>query len=271
VADLALKAPETVALRSAAQIAEELGTSTSTVVRFATALGYAGGYPEFRRSLQADLVRGISTVNRLQVTETQLAGTGAPELIRDVLERDAQYVRDTVSLIPPDEFQSCVHWINHARRVYIIGLWSSHAPAYLLALGLRFIGSETRLMESRDGDVADDLHGASRDDVIIAVSIRRYARRAIAALDLARDLGLRRIAITDNPLGPLGVRADRVLPVRSGEDRFFRSITAVVSVVNALVTACVMADPRRAERSLASLEEIWARSDAHVADTQPGH
>lgn len=266
LAQLTLEAPAIVAVSSAARVAEELGTSTSTVVRFATSLGYAG-YPDFQRSLQGELFRDISTVYRLQVTRGELADQSAPAMITDALERDARYVLETGRLASPDEFQLCVDSINGARRVYVIGMWISHAPAYLLSIGLRFIGVDARLIGVGAGDVGDDLSDASEKDVIVAVSLHRYPTKAVAALDLAQRAHLRRIAITDDPIGSLGVRADHALYVKSGEDRFFQSVTAAVSMVNALITACAVAAQDRTQKVLADLEDNWAVTGAFVAET----
>ena len=52
---------------TAAKMGEEVGVSESTVVRFATALGY-DGYPEFQKAL-GELVRmKLNSIQRMEVT-----------------------------------------------------------------------------------------------------------------------------------------------------------------------------------------------------------
>lgn len=55
------------AFLTAAKMGEEVGVSESTVVRFATALGY-DGYPEFQKAL-GELVRmKLNSIQRMEVT-----------------------------------------------------------------------------------------------------------------------------------------------------------------------------------------------------------
>lgn len=60
------------AFLTAAKMGEEVGVSESTVVRFATALGY-DGYPEFQKAL-GELVRmKLNSIQRMEVTYGQIS------------------------------------------------------------------------------------------------------------------------------------------------------------------------------------------------------
>ena len=61
VAELVLSRPEEMALLPAAKVARQLGVSESTVVRFATTIGY-DGYPALRQTLQSELRRNLNPV-----------------------------------------------------------------------------------------------------------------------------------------------------------------------------------------------------------------
>jgi DNA-binding MurR/RpiR family transcriptional regulator len=265
VADRLLSTPGEFAFRSASSVAQELGSSASTVVRFAVALGYSG-YPDLQRALQADLLTERTTVDRLQLTTTQLRGVGAPGLIRDVIGRDVNYLLATDAGLARGEFEACVQILNNARRVYLVGMWSSHAPAYLLSVGLGFLGIDARLLGSARSNLADELHGACDEDVLVAVSVGRSPTLTASALELAAEIGLARIAITDQAASSIAVRSNRVLIAHSGPDRLFKSVTSAISVVNLLVTACAIAEPTRAERTLEEFESLWERTAAFVPD-----
>ena len=72
------------AFLTAAKMGEEVGVSESTVVRFATALGY-DGYPEFQKAL-GELVRmKLNSIQRMEVTYGRIS---QGEILASVLHSD---------------------------------------------------------------------------------------------------------------------------------------------------------------------------------------
>ena len=70
---------------TAAKMGETVGVSESTVVRFATYLGYKG-YPEFQRALE-ELVRNkLNSVQRMEVTYGRISQS---KILETVLSADA--------------------------------------------------------------------------------------------------------------------------------------------------------------------------------------
>jgi DNA-binding MurR/RpiR family transcriptional regulator len=94
---------------------------------------------------------------------------------------------------------------------------------------------------------------------VVAFSVARYPMATVVGLEEGRAAGAVTIAITDRPTSPLGTRADIVLVAGSGPLPFFQSLTAAVSVANALVTAVSVADPERSAATLERAEQVWDR------------
>ena len=59
------------AFMTAAKLGQAVGVSESTVVRFASELGY-DGYPQLQRSLQELIRNRLTTVQRMELTGEQL-------------------------------------------------------------------------------------------------------------------------------------------------------------------------------------------------------
>ena len=70
IASFILENYDKAAYMTAAKMGALVGVSESTVVRFATQLGYAG-YPEFQRSLQEVIRSKLTSVQRIQVTNSR--------------------------------------------------------------------------------------------------------------------------------------------------------------------------------------------------------
>lgn len=77
---------------TAAKMGETVGVSESTVVRFATYLGYKG-YPEFQRALE-ELVRNkLNSVQRMEVTYGRISQS---KILETVLSADADKIKTTL-------------------------------------------------------------------------------------------------------------------------------------------------------------------------------
>ena len=80
---------------TAARLGEIVGVSESTVVRFATQLGYKG-YPGFQKALE-ELVRNkLNSIQRMEVTYGRISQS---EILETVLHSDIEKIKQTLSAI----------------------------------------------------------------------------------------------------------------------------------------------------------------------------
>ena len=75
---------------TAAKMGEEVGVSESTVVRFATALGYEG-YPQFQRALGEMVRTKLNSIQRMEVTYGRIS---QGEILTSVLQSDIEKIKD---------------------------------------------------------------------------------------------------------------------------------------------------------------------------------
>ena len=108
------------AFLTAAKMGGEVGVSESTVVRFATALGY-DGYPEFQKAL-GELVRmKLNSIQRMEVTYGRIS---QGEILTSVLHSDIEKIKLTMEAIDHEAFEMAVDTILKAKRIYVIGIRS---------------------------------------------------------------------------------------------------------------------------------------------------
>ena len=103
---------------------------------------------------------------------------------------------------------------------------------------------------------------------MIGISFPRYSQRTVRALNFARDRGADVIAITDAPSSPLAKFATNLLLARSDMASFVDSLTAPMSVINALIVGVTMKRRTEIEKRLSQLEQIW--DEYQVYDKQDG-
>ncbi len=103
---------------TAARLGEVVGVSESTVVRFATNLGYKG-YPEFQKALE-ELVRNkLNSIQRMEVTYGRISQS---QILETVLQSDTENLKSTLESIDQNAFELAVDTILNAKNIYVIGI-----------------------------------------------------------------------------------------------------------------------------------------------------
>lgn len=250
--------------KAAYMTASKLGAiadvSESTVVRFADELGF-GGYPDFQRSLRELVRTKLTSFQRIEVANN-IIGDG--DVLSKVLSLDVEKIRHTLEGIDRDDFMAAVDKIISAKNIYIMGVRSSSYLAGFLSYNLRMIFDNVRLVSTTSGsDMFEEIMSIDRDDVMIAISFPRYSKRIINAVDFAKAAGTDVIAITDSPLSPIASPSDYLLVAQSDMVSFVDSLTAPMSIINAIVVAVAKKKQDELSVRLRQLEEIWDEYDVY--------
>jgi DNA-binding MurR/RpiR family transcriptional regulator len=239
---------------TAAKLGEQVEISESTVVRFATELGY-GGYPALQDALQELTRANLTAPQRMAVADHRFPE--GDELSR-ILTDDAERIRLTLESIDRKAFTEAVERIVSARRIYIVGMRSSAALAGFLQFHLRMIFDHVCLVQTNSGsEMFEELMHLSKEDVLIAISFPRYSTSIVRAVEFARQVGAGIVSITDGPRSPIAPFADQVLTARSDMVSFADSLVAPLSVINALITAISRRKKDEIAARLTNLEPIW--------------
>ena len=125
IANYILEHYDKVAFMTASRLGATVGISESTVVRFATEIGYAG-YPELQRAIQEMIRSRLTNVQRMEVTRERI---GNNDVLDAVLNQDIEIIRRTMEYTSHKDFYAAVDSIIAARKIYILGARSCQALA----------------------------------------------------------------------------------------------------------------------------------------------
>ena len=248
------------AFMTASRLGVTVGVSESTVVRFATELGY-DGYPHLQRALQEMLRNKLTSVQRMEVAGDRMGGR---DVLQTVLHADTDMIRVTLDEIDRDAFQGAVDALMGAKRIYILGVRSSSALASFLGFYFNLLFENVTLVHTNSvSEIFEQVLRVGPGDVLFGISFPRYSKRTLSAMKYARDRGARVIALTDSQLSPLARVADHVLLARSDMASFVDSLVAPLSVINALIVAVGMSRRDEIEHTFNKLERIWEEYDVY--------
>lgn len=248
------------AFMTASRLGVTVGVSESTVVRFATELGY-DGYPHLQRALQEMIRNKLTSVQRMEVAGDRMGGR---DVLQTVLHVDTDMIRVTLDEIDRDAFQGAVDALMGAKRIYILGVRSSSALASFLGFYFNLLFENVTLVHTNSvSEIFEQVLRVGPGDVLFGISFPRYSKRTLSAMKYARDRGARVIALTDSQLSPLARVADHVLLARSDMASFVDSLVAPLSVINALIVAVGMSRRDEIEQTFNKLERIWEEYDVY--------
>ena len=254
IANYILQNYDKAAFMTASKLGTKVGVSESTVVRFASELGY-DGYPSMQRALQEMIRSRLTSTQRIQAAGDLLSGQ---DLLSAVVQSDMDKLRMMVGEADRKEFDRVVDKIMEARHIYILGVRSSSYVAGYLNFYMHLLFENVTLVQSNAaGEIFEQLLRVGPGDVMIAISFPRYSNVTMNTVKFAQDRGATIVAITDNMLSPVSQLSDAALLAPCEMISFVDSMVAPLSLVNALLIAVGYRLGTDVSRTFAELEDIW--------------
>jgi DNA-binding MurR/RpiR family transcriptional regulator len=240
---------EEAAFHTAEELARRANTSSSTVVRFAQALGFEG-FPELQASARDEYRRGRENSNGAQAELTT-----APLFPIDqtdfeaALAADHANVEETARRVDRDEVAAAIDLVSRAERIVLCGtdqmaFFASYLRHLLMLLDLRV---EVVASPSQEG--LAKLGRVDEKTVMVGFSAGRPHPLVVRAMKLARNRRAATIAIADATLSEIAKLADHKLYYSSNSPAYVRSHSALLGVIQALAYGVYAQDePAYADR-----------------------
>lgn len=251
VAELLLVDPEAIAFGTVASVAERVGTSTPTVVRLATALGYSG-FAELRDATRAEL----SVRLRTDAVRVRTPPSGDP--IAELLATEQANIAATLDNLDRDLLDAVVEVLDDDdRQVWVLPSTQTEGVALRFADQLAIVRDGVTLLEGSELRIMSLTRALRRGDLFISMDI---ARHELATVRIQAD-SVRRGAVPVVLAGALPValatRGGYLLPFSSTAVGPFESLVGLTVLTTLLITQLI--DRRRSTtaRRLSGLERTW--------------
>lgn len=245
VADFVLSNPYEVIRMTVEGLARRTGVSTTSVLRFAQALGF-DGFTQFRMTLAVEL-------DPLNQQGSNAEQDPLLALVKNVFHADMQAIAQTLELLDLDAFRSAISSLAAAQRIVLFSVGLSAPIALDAASRFLRIGLDARA-QTDSHLMAVSASQLTDGDCAVAISHSGRSPETIAAAELAREAGATVIAITSYPNTPLLRHADLALITAVSETSFrvqaMASRIAHLTIIDALYTALAEEDPARSREHL---------------------
>lgn len=254
IAELIREQYDKTAFMTASRLGKLANVSESTVVRFAMELGYEG-YPQMQKAMQEMVLNRLTSIQRMGVTSDRI---GSQDVVSTVLHTDAEKLRQTSETVDRQAFQNAVQDILNAQNIYVIGVRSAAALADFFGYYLQYMFERVHIItHSSAGELLEKLINVRSTDVVIAFSFPRYSSSTVQGVAYCRNAGAKVIGITNSMVSPMTDYCDRVLVAKSDMVSIVDSLTAPLSLVNALIVALAAGRESVLRETFDKLEHIW--------------
>ncbi|MDB4895334.1 MAG: putative RpiR family transcriptional regulator [Firmicutes bacterium] len=258
VAEFLVREPGLLAFGTAAAIGGAAGVSETTVIRLAHTLGYRG-FADMQEHTQGLLAPKLmpELISRAATEFPQGAG-----VMGRVLEHDLHLIRQAIALNQSKVFDSAVEILSAARQILVTGARSSYGVAHLFWYTLRMQIARVTFLEANTPPFLSNLAEMGADSALVVASFPRYSDTTLDIARYAKEKGCPIVAITDDPLSPLGRMAQAALIAPTESVAATMSFAPVVGLMTALITGVALQRRKQVDRRLAHLEQVhtdWKR------------
>lgn len=255
IAEAVIAEPTLLAFGTVSDLADRIGTSRPSIVRFATKLGFDG-----YASLQAVARQGVEDALTRPRDRIRRAQSQQPAEI----DKLAAGLESAAAAAARGEIRAIAERAASAEAVWIVSGETSLAGAHALRSGLSMIRPRVQLIEEHS--VGRDLVDAGPDDLGIAIDFYRYRRSSVAATRAMADHEVPIAAITDSPLSPLAATADVICQLTVPAVGPFDSSVPAVVVAELIVAEVAELIRGEAQSRIDRLEALWAATETFLPE-----
>lgn len=256
IANYLRKNQEESAFLSAGELADRLGLSEATMVRFARTLGFSS-YPAMRGVLQDTFRRRVTHSTRLRSRLDGLHEAG--DILERVVASEIDYLTQALETIDRQSFHQVVDLLRSRERVFVFGLGPSISLVDLIELRLGRFGRQVIPLTTSGREIIEKLMLLKDRDLLIAICFFDVSAVLQLVLDYAQEVHCPVIMLTDTLGSIIGDKADVVLSARRGPVSAFHSLVVPMTIINALLLALAQEEQEQAITDLDKLDELRER------------
>lgn len=210
VADFILENPDEAVNLNVSELANLSGVSDATVIRFCKHIGYQGYY-QLKIKLSRDLGRKQVSNDELKDTEenpiNNLFQTFATNLLTIGRNFDEKVLLE------------CVNLIKTCNQAHIVAVGNTSPLAQYMGFRLGRLGVKCTYHLLPEYFL-NHVNLAEPGDIVIAISQSGTSKQVVQAMELAKERGLKTMAIVGYEYSPVSRSADYLLLSSAGEQPF---------------------------------------------------
>lgn len=256
IASYLRKNQEESAFLSAGELADRLGLSEATIVRFARTLCF-DSYPNMREVLQENFRRRVTHSARLRSRLDDLREAG--DIFERLVVTEIDYMTMALETVDRVELHRAVDLMRSHKRIFIFGLGPSLTLVNLMEIRLGRFGYYVIPLASAGREILEPLLTMTDQDLLFVICFFDVSPALQLVLDYANEVHCPVIMLTDTLGSVIGNQAEVVLAAKRGPISEFHSLVVPMTVINTLMLALANEDQERVMANLDKLDQLRER------------
>ena len=256
IANYLRKNQEESAFLSAGEIADRLGLSEATLVRFARTLGFSS-YPAMRTILQEAFRHRVTHSTRLRSRLDDLREAG--DIFDRLVVSEIDYLTLSLETIDRQSLNRAVEMILSRKRIFIFGVGPSVSLVNLMEIRLGRFGWQIVPLTTAGREMLEPLLLMTDQDLLFVICFFDISGALQLILDYANESKCPVIMLTDTLGSIIGDKADVVLSAKRGPVSEFHSLVVPMTIINTLLLAVAQEDQGYVMTNLDKLDQMRAR------------
>ncbi len=256
IANYLRKNQEESAFLAAGEIADRLGLSEATLVRFARTLGFTS-YPAMRSLLQEAFRHRVTHSARLRGRLEDLREGG--DIFERLVASEIDYLTQALETVDRQSLENSVKLMQACQRIFVFGVGPSISLVNLLDIRLRRFGRQVIPLTTAGREILEPLLTMTANDLLFVICFFDVSASLNLVLDYANEVSSPVIMLTDTLGSIIGDKADVVLAARRGPMAEFHSLVVPMTIINTLLLAIANEDRENVMANLDRLDQMRER------------
>jgi len=256
IANYLRKNQEESAFLSAGEIADRLGLSEATLVRFARNLGFSS-YPAMRTVLQDAFRRRVTHSARLRGRLEDLRQGG--DIFEKLVVSEMDYLTQALETVDRGALQKTVELLRTCERIFVFGGGPSISLVELMEIRIGRFGRQAIPLKTAGREILEPLMLMNERDLLFMISFFDVTPTQQLVLDYANEVHCPVVILTDTLGSIIGDKADVVLAARRGPMAEFHSLVVPMTIINTLLLALANDDKENVMANLDKLDQMRER------------
>jgi DNA-binding MurR/RpiR family transcriptional regulator len=256
IANYLRKNQEESAFLAAGEIADRLGLSEATLVRFARTLGF-NSYPSMRTVLQENFRHRVTHSARLRSRLDDLREAG--DIFDRLVVSEIDYMTQSLETVDRQALHQAVDMMRSRKRIFIFGVGPSISLVNLMEIRLGRFGWQVIPLTSAGREILEPLIKLTDQDLLFVICFFDISGALQLILDYANEINCPVIMLTDTLGSIIGDQADVVLSAKRGPVSEFHSLVVPMTIINTLLLAVAQEERPQVMANLDKLDQMRER------------
>lgn len=232
------------AFMSSFELASVSGVSQSTVMRFASALGYSG-YTEFQEALQNELKYRLSTLSRFELMSDTPDDN---DTFQGIAAADSMNIKKNVDLNPIDAIQNLCTRLSFSSKIYVYGQGYASAASNYLCYYLRILLQNVCDINLTGIEPISAIADIGPGDMLLLISFPLHSNgvKRMASYAKYRDAAV--ATISEGPHSEIAEYADVNLVTEYGDFGVNGTLAPLISLCGSIICLLARSDERAQDK-----------------------